>query len=103
MAEPTNNATNDPRPTQERTHGAAAPTPDRRTEPRTATEPFTLRRTPKKKALSTYITVATSARLAEATRSSGLSTTDVVEAALVRVFDELGIPPADVDGNLTTD
>ena len=71
--------------------------------PTTATELFASQRKPKKRALSTYITVATFARLEDVVSTNGLSTTEVVETALARLFDEMGVPQADIEGNLTRD
>lgn len=71
--------------------------------PTAATELFGSQRKPEKRALSTYITVATFARLQEVVSTNGLSTTDVVETALARLFDEMGVPQADIEGNLTED
>lgn len=58
---------------------------------------------PKKNALSTYITVATSARLERLVREHDLTTTDVVEKALTRLLDDMNVPQADSHGRFTED
>ncbi|WP_241665988.1 hypothetical protein [Prescottella subtropica] len=64
------------------------------------TELFETRKRPGKKQLNTYVTAATAARLEQFVRENSLKTTDVVDKALSRLLDEMGVPAADVHGNL---
>lgn len=64
------------------------------------TDLFETRKKPGKKQLNTYVTAATAARLDKFVRENGLKTTDVADKALSRLLDEMGVPAADVNGNL---
>lgn len=72
-------------------------------EPSDITDLFESRIRPKKNPLSTYITVGTAARLAKVARDNGIATTDLVEKALSRLLDDMGVPQADIHGNLVED
>ncbi|WP_301851001.1 hypothetical protein [Rhodococcus pyridinivorans] len=96
MAKPTN------RPGAKRQPSTSAAGNDVDTSTAVA-ELFDSPKRPKKNALSTYITVATSARLERLVREHDLTTTDVVEKALTRLLDDMNVPQADSHGHFTED
>lgn len=61
---------------------------------------FERRKRPTKKPLNTYVTAATAARLERFVREHELTTTGVVDKALTRLLDEMGVPQADMHGTL---
>lgn len=68
--------------------------------PATVTDLFEPRKKPGKKPLNTYASASTAARLDWFVKQHGLKTTDVVDTALVRLLDEMGVPQADMHGVL---
>lgn len=61
---------------------------------------FEARRRPSKKSLNTYVTTSTMSRLDWFVRKHEFKTTDVVDKAIARLLDEVGVPQTDADGNL---